>query len=196
MLLADEINFATHLPQSDDARKRVLIFFIPGNPGLVEYYRQFLDIIRRRLNDRVSHHNTQYYISGGSLAGFDLNSGSRQTLAISTGLPLSLDNQVEDVYARLQSTAATLRAENDIQGDLPVVVIGHSIGAYMVLETVAKWKRLAKQGPTNMKIAAGLCLFPTIYELNLSPTGRQVGVRTMHRIPFMSRTNQILYHSL
>jgi len=180
MLLADEINFATHLPPSDNARKRVLIFFIPGNPGLVEYYRQFLDIIRKRLNDRETHHGTQYRISGGSLAGFDVNSGSRQTPATSQGLPLSLDNQVEDVYARLQSTVTRLRAENDIQGDLPVVVIGHSIGAYMVLETVAKWKKLAKQGPTNMEITAGLCLFPTIYELNLSPTGRQVGVSTVH----------------
>jgi len=189
MPIADEINFTTHPPPSDDARKRVLIFFIPGNPGLVEYYRQFLDIVRKRLNDRVSHTGTQYYLSGGSLAGFDVKSGSRQTPATSQGLPLSLDNQVEDVYARLQSTVTRLRAENDIQGDLPVVLIGHSIGAYMVLETVAKWKEVAKQGPTNMKITAGLCLFSTIYELNLSPTGRQVGVRTKGRFAFTPGTN-------
>lgn len=189
MPLADEINSATHLPPSDDAQKRVLIFFIPGNPGLVEYYRPFLDIIRKRLNDRVSHTGTQYYISGGSLAGFGVNSGSRQAPATSTSLPLSLDNQVEDVYARLQSTVTRLRAENDVQGDLPVVLIGHSIGAYMVLETAAKWKKLAKEGPTNMAITAGLCLFPTIYELNLSPTGRQVGVRTAQHIALMPGIN-------
>ncbi|GAB7334786.1 hypothetical protein MBLNU13_g06706t2 [Cladosporium sp. NU13] len=29
-----------------------------------------------------------------------------------------------------------------------------------------------------MAITAGLCLFPTIYELNLSPTGRQIGPLT------------------
>jgi pimeloyl-ACP methyl ester carboxylesterase len=189
MLLADEINFTTQLPPSDDARKRVLIFFIPGNPGLVEYYRQFLDIIRKRLNDRVSNTGTQYFISGGSLAGFDVNFGSRQIPAASQGLPLSLDNQVEDVYARLQSTVTRLRAENHIQGDLPVVLVGHSIGAYMVLEAVAKWKKLAKQGPTNMEITAGLCLFPTIYELNLSPTGRQVGVSTIHHVASMPGTD-------
>lgn len=180
MLLADEINYATHLPPSDAAPKRALIFFIPGNPGLVEYYRRFLDIIRKRLNEHTSHTGTQYYLSGASLAGFDVSCGSRQTPAKSESLPLSLKNQVEDVYARLQSTVARLRAENDIKGDLPVVVIGHSIGAYMVLETVAKWKKLAEQGPTNMKVSAGLCLFPTIYELDLSPTGRQVGVRTIY----------------
>lgn len=182
MVLADEINFVTHLPPSEDVRKRVLIFFIPGNPGLVEYYRHFLDIIRNRLNDRVSHTGTQYYISGGSLAGFDVRPGSRREQDTSHGLPLSLDNQVEDVYTRLQSTVARLRAEKNVQSDLPVVLIGHSIGAYMVLETVAKWKRLAKQGSTNMAITAGLCLFPTIYELNLSPTGRQIGVSAMHYI--------------
>ena len=189
MPIADEINFTTTLPPSDDARKRVLVFFVPGNPGLVEYYRQFLDIIRKRLNDRVSHTGTQYHISGGSLAGFDVNPGSRREQARSQDLPLSLDSQVEDVYARLQSTVARLRAENNVQGDLPVVLIGHSIGAYMVLETVAKWKQLAKQGPTNMEITAGLCLFPTIYELNLSPTGRQVGVRTLHHIALMLETD-------
>ena len=189
MPIADEINSTTTLPPSDDARKRVLVFFVPGNPGLVEYYRQFLDIIRKRLNDRVSHTGTQYHISGGSLAGFDVHPGSRREQATSQGLPLSLDNQVEDVYARLQSTVAHLRAENNVQGDLPVVLIGHSIGAYMVLETVAKWKQLAKQGPTNMEITAGLCLFPTIYELNLSPTGRQVGVRTFHHIASMLETD-------
>jgi len=189
MLLADEINYTTHLHSSEDARKRVLIFFIPGNPGLVEYYRHFLEIIRKRLNDRVSHTGTQYFISGGSLAGFDVNAGSRKTPATSQSLPLSLDDEVEDVYARLKTTVARLRAENDIQGDLPVVVVGHSIGAYMVLETVARWKKLAKQGPTNMEISAGLCLFPTIFELFLSPTGRQVGVRTARHVMFMLCTN-------
>jgi pimeloyl-ACP methyl ester carboxylesterase len=176
MPLADEINYATLLPPSDGAPKRVLIFFIPGNPGLVEYYRHFLDIIRKRLNDRVSYTGTQYYISGASLAGFDVSPGSRQAPAATQGLPVSLDAQVEDVYARLQTTVSRLRNENSIQGDLPVVVIGHSIGAYMALETVAKWQELSQQGPTNMRLSAGICLFPTIYELALSPTGRQVGV--------------------
>jgi pimeloyl-ACP methyl ester carboxylesterase len=176
MPLADEINYTTLLPPSVGAQKRVLIFFIPGNPGLVEYYRQFLDIIRKRLNDQVSSTGTQYFISGASLAGFDVSPGSRQVPAASQGLPLSLDAQVEDVYARLQYTVSRLRDENSIQGDLPVVVIGHSIGAYMALETVAKWQKLAQHGPTNMRLSAGICLFPTIYELALSPTGRQVGV--------------------
>lgn len=180
MPLADEINYATLLPPSGDAGKRVLIFFIPGNPGLVEYYHHFLDIIRTRLNDNVSHTHTQYYISGASLAGFDVSPGSRQTPATNQSLPLSLDAQVEDVYARLQSTVLRLRVENNIEGDLPVIVVGHSIGAYMVLETVAKWQKLSQQSPTNMRLSAGLCLFPTIYELNLSPTGRQVGVRGLY----------------
>lgn len=179
MQLTDEINNVTLPPPSDSAQKRVLIFFVPGNPGLVEYYRHFLDIVRKRLNDRVSTTGTQYYISGASLAGFDVNHGSRQTSATSQGLPLSLDAQVEDVFERLKLTAARIRNDHNIQGDLPVVVIGHSIGAYMVLETVAKWQQIKQQSPTGMELIAGLCLFPTIYELALSPTGRKVGVRTI-----------------
>lgn len=185
MPLADEINYTVRLPAPAAARKHVLIFFIPGNPGLVEYYRNFLDIVRRRLDAQTSSQDTQYHLHGASLAGFDVGSGPRKIPVAAQGLPLSLDAQVEDVYSRLETTTARLRAENDIKGDLSVVVVGHSIGAYMVLQTIAKWQRQAQQGPTNMTLAAGVCLFPTIYELALSPTGRQVGVSA---VPFPRQT--------
>ena len=177
MVCSDEIECAIPPPIPDAAHERVLIFFIPGNPGLVEYYRHFLDIIRKQLITQDSKHNIGYYIHGASLAGFDVSPGSRQIPGKAQNLPLSLDEQVEDVYRRVERTVDRLRVRDSIAGDLPVILIGHSIGAYMVLQTVNKWQALAKQGPTNMRLSAGICLFPTIYELNLSPTGRQVGVR-------------------
>jgi len=177
MACSDEVEYFIPPPTPDTACKRVLIFFIPGNPGLVEYYRHFLDIIRRQLTTRESKHNIGYYIHGASLAGFDVSPGSRQTLSNAQTLPLSLDEQVEDVYRRVKRTVDRIRVRDSVQGELPVVLIGHSIGAYMVLQTANEWQTLAKQGPTKMKLSAGICLFPTIYELALSPTGRQVGVR-------------------
>lgn len=180
MACADEIDYTTLLPASNGPSKSVLIFFIPGNPGLVEYYRQFLAHIKKRLSSLVAHDDKssqqiQYFIHGASLAGFDI-SGSRKIPSATEGLPLSLDAQVEDVYRRLEATAARVRLENDIKGDLPVVVMGHSIGAFMTLQVVAKWQKLAKQHQTAMRLSAGVCLFPTIFELDISPTGRQVGV--------------------
>lgn len=186
MPLADEIDYATSLPTSAAARNHVLIFFIPGNPGLVEYYRQFLDIIRKRLDARPSNQNTQFHLHGASLAGFDV-SRSRKTPSASQDLPLSLDAQVKDVYSRLDTTVSRLRSEHDIKDDLSIVVIGHSIGAYMVLQTVAQWQKMARQGPTCMKLSAGICLFPTIYELAISPTGRQVGVSPVVRLRIWMR---------
>jgi pimeloyl-ACP methyl ester carboxylesterase len=177
MLCSDEIEYAVPPTAPDEAHVRVLIFFIPGNPGLVEYYRHFLDIIRNQLIARDSKNKIGYYIHGASLAGFDISPESRQIPTKVQTLPLSLDDQVEDVYRRVERTVDRLRARDSIEGDLPVILIGHSIGAYMVLQTVNKWQALAKQGPTNMRLSAGICLFPTIYELALSPTGRQVGVR-------------------
>jgi pimeloyl-ACP methyl ester carboxylesterase len=177
MACSDEVEYAIPPSSPDAAHKRVLVFFIPGNPGLVEYYRHFLDIIRGQLVTRKSKQNIGYYIHGASLAGFDVSQGSRQTLRNSHKLPLSLDEQVEDVYRRVERTVDRLRVRDSIEGDFPVILIGHSIGAYMVLQTVNKWQELAKQGPTNMRLSAGICLFPTIYELALSPTGRQIGVR-------------------
>jgi pimeloyl-ACP methyl ester carboxylesterase len=176
MVCSDEIQYAVPPPTPNAAHERVLIFFIPGNPGLVEYYRPFLDIIRKQLTTRESKHNIGYYIHGASLAGFDINPGSRQIPSKVQSLPLSLDEQVDDVYRRLERTVDHLRVRDSIEGDLPVILIGHSIGAYMVLQTVNKWQALAKQGLTNMRLSAGICLFSTIYELALSPTGRQVGV--------------------
>lgn len=176
MACSDELEYFIPPPTTDAAHERVLVFFIPGNPGLVEYYRHFLDIIRRQLTTRESKRNISYYIHGASLAGFDISPGSRQTLSKVQTLPLSLDEQVEDVYRRVERTVDRLRVKDSIEGDLPVILIGHSIGAFMVLQTVNKWQGLAKQGPTNMTLSAGICLFPTIYELALSPTGRHVGV--------------------
>lgn len=181
MACADEIDYDTHLPPSSSSPcKTVLIFFIPGNPGLVEYYRQFLTHLKKRLSTPTKHNdqsdaNTNYLIHGASLAGFDV-SGSRNIPSATQDLPLSLDAQVEDVYSRLEATAARVRLENHIEGDLPVVVMGHSIGAYMALQVVAKWQESSKQRATHMRLSAGICLFPTIFELNISPTGSQVGV--------------------
>lgn len=186
MPLADEIDYATSPPRSAAAHKYVLIFFIPGNPGLVEYYRQFLDIVRKRLDARSSSQDTQFHLHGASLAGFDV-SGSRKTPSASQDLPLSLDAQVEDVYNRLDMTVSRLRSEHDIKDDLSIVVVGHSIGAYMVLQTVAQWQKMSRQGPTYMKLSAGICLFPTIYELATSPTGRQVGVSPVARFRIWMR---------
>lgn len=177
MACADEIDLTTLLPPSDTPSKSILIFFIPGNPGLVEYYRQFLSRLKKRLSSDPSQQQTQYFIHGASLAGFDI-SGSRRIPSSTESLPLSLDAQVEDVYSRLEATAARVRLENDIQGDLLVVVMGHSIGAYMTLQAVAKWQEMAKERETRIKVSAGICLFPTIFELDISPTGRQVGVST------------------
>lgn len=177
MICSDEIEYEVPPPRPDAAHKRVLIFFVPGNPGLVEYYHQFLDIIRNQLITRESKQNVGYYMHGASLAGFDVSPGSRQIPSKVQPLPLSLDAQVEDVYRRVERTVERLRVRDSIEGDLPVILIGHSIGAYMVLQTADKWLSLAKQGPTNMRLSAGICLFPTIYELSLSPTGRRVGVR-------------------
>lgn len=181
MSISDEINLSTLPPASGIAQNYVLIFFIPGNPGLVEYYRPFLINLKKNLDSQISQNesqlkDTQYLIYGASLAGFDVNPGSRQTPSTAQDFPLSLDAQVDDVYTRLESTAKRLCIEHDIKSDLPVVVIGHSIGAYMALQTVARWQESAKAGPTHTRASTGICLFPTIYELNLSPTGRKVGV--------------------
>jgi hypothetical protein len=46
------------------------IFFLPGNPGLVEYYAGFLESLHQSLNS-ASSSSPGFHVSGCSFAGFE-----------------------------------------------------------------------------------------------------------------------------
>lgn len=136
----------------------LLIFLLPGNPGLVSYYRSYLAHLHSLCASALPRISTT--IHACSLSGFS-------TTPHNTPL-LDLNGQIAYMDAALgqawnEACAAAGR-------DVKVVLLGHSVGAYMLLELVRR-----RRGG-NMRIVGGVCLTPTVVDLRGSPSGQKVGV--------------------
>lgn len=63
-----------------------------------------------------------------------------------------------------------------------VVLVGHSIGAYMAVELMARHlARRPEHAPPRPNLRHGLLLFPTLASLGLSRAGRRA--RLLRRLP-------------
>lgn len=162
-----------------------LVYMIPGNPGLIEYYREFRDYLATNL--ATDSNKVQYVLGGRSLGGFELSAPtSRPNDATSSTSPFNLQEQVSFVETQIKAEAKRLRDEHGhpcaSTNPLRIILIGHSIGAYILLEIIARRQaqpNLDHGGnPTDatFDIAGGICLFPTIVDIAKSPSGRKVSV--------------------
>lgn len=111
--------------QTTTPARRSLIYFIPGNPGLVEYYREYLTCLRGLLDERDRESKRGTAAPGGSGAAAAAAAG--------------VDPMVYDVYGRNlpgfedgESGAGTLVLEDVIEGvweDVKrVVAAGNGVG--------------------------------------------------------------------
>ncbi|KAK0652814.1 hypothetical protein B0T16DRAFT_388015 [Cercophora newfieldiana] len=168
------------LPSShkDGARRdKVLIFFIPGNPGLIAYYQPFLNTLRALLNEAESHPSstTSYHIHGQNLLGF-----TDTDHAVPFGPrphaipPFTLEDQITHVSSTL---AGTLTA-----GFAKVLLIGHSVGAYIAIEAFHRHHVSRKATPS---LHSAILLFPTISHIARSPNGKRLSL--LADTPFLDR---------
>ena len=161
-------------PKSERS-KRVLIYFICGNPGLIQYYRDFLYYLYGMLN----HDNgkIEFEIFGESLAGFETQSTPNY---LNKPPPYNLQEQIEIVEQRLNGRMTGRKATQ-------VILIGHSVGAYILMELLARrqasQKLAGRKETTESEIVGGICLFPTIVDLAKSPRGRIAAVCTSRHPP-------------
>lgn len=180
----------TLLPTSSTGarHKPLLIYFICGNPGLIEYYHAFLLQIRRQLE--ATGHGDNITIYGASHDGFEIHPETSRTA--SHPPPYSLQEEIEAVKRRLQfktSQLAGLHPDEPLQ----VVLMGHSVGSYMLLEVLAWWqkhKTWEKQKIYNL--VGGVCLFPTVIDIAKSPRGRVLSVS----YPFPPRQERCVFPRL
>jgi hypothetical protein len=194
-------------------RRRYLIFVVTGNPGLIEYYRPFMTHLFAQLtasassvgNNGSNEEEVEFQVCGHSLQGFEIaeeapanrrGRGRRRWLR-----PFGLREQVRFVEARLGEAVARMQqqyaqeAEDEkaaavggVDGLAPlsppkVVLVGHSVGAYILLELVRRHReRLEQRMKGEMvevgeemlvepDIVGGICLFPTVMEINRSVKG-------------------------
>ncbi|KAI9823798.1 MAG: hypothetical protein M1826_007619 [Phylliscum demangeonii] len=158
------------------------IFFITGNPGLIGYYEPFLTTLSALLADDGSGRSISFHILGASLAGFEVSSVGRQAHHHAPPPPHGLLRQIELAEERLchfVSPAAGDGCPTRRSRALPkVLLIGHSVGAYILLEII---RRHHHQTDTTspcrgrLSIRGGILLFPTVTHLLRSPSGLRFG---------------------
>ncbi|OCK78600.1 hypothetical protein K432DRAFT_301615 [Lepidopterella palustris CBS 459.81] len=162
-----------------------IVFFITGNPGLISYYTTFLTHLHALLcisNERAR--TAQIHIYGRSLAGFEVDDRSTSS-STSQGLgspPYSLNAQIiateEALRAVVRDERERLRKEGDGTGDVRVVLMGHSVGAYILLEILRRGREVLMmgvdgEGEDGLRISGGICLFPTVVHIASSKSGRR-----------------------
>ncbi|KAI0438808.1 hypothetical protein F4803DRAFT_564974 [Xylaria telfairii] len=151
---------------STNDSQHVLVFFVPGNPGLIGYYAPFLSALRDLLDATASLQAIGFHIHGQNLAGFIDEDHEPFT---SQRKPHDLEYQIQHIL----HTVSGLRIESGPKQGRPydhVVMMGHSVGSYIALETYHRVFRAPSLAP-ELRLASGILLFPTIDHIADSPSG-------------------------
>lgn len=193
--LQDSIHLTTQPATSRAGTRNVLIYFIPGNPGLISYYATCLAHLRSLLQPLTDETGTTFSLVGNSLAGFHLHGTQTTGSDGQTPLPLNLEQQVGDVETRISLESKAIgekqRRSGHGSGDVEVILIGHSVGAYITMCLLSRQaQRTRISSPTSFKITAAIGLFPTVIDLAASPRGQQA--RCIAHVPFISHFLQLL----
>ncbi|PVI07711.1 hypothetical protein DM02DRAFT_608793 [Periconia macrospinosa] len=142
-----------------------IIYFITGNPGLIGYYRNFLT----HLYGLLSTDTIRVHIYGRSLSGFEVD----PVKATKHAPPYSLEDQILHSTIALEEQVRKIQEEDSSQ-DTRVILMGHSVGAYILLEVTRRMMIKAKaQGGVGVRVVGGICLFPTITHIAKSSSGRK-----------------------
>lgn len=148
---------------------------------MIEYYRKFLTCLIA--SPRLQRQDLRFYSGGTSLGGFELDPQNRP--AGIQHLPLTLREQISLTYQRLRHATIALKEQLGTtdqwpEGPLRVILVGHSVGTYMILELLAQRRRELKKMDASINqdysIIGAISLFPTIVDLTKSPNGRKVGL--------------------
>ena len=149
------------------------VFFIPGNPGCIGFYNTFLLLLSRLLTD---HHVD---ICGYSLAHFIDHPG--QDIEPEGNKHISLQGQISYVENLLRAhfVDQPAIAQDARTGKVPsIIIVGHSVGAYIGLEVLRRWRMSSGTAldKGKIKIVGFLGLWPTITWIGSSPSGRRAVV--------------------
>lgn len=172
------------------------IFFITGNPGLIAYYHTFLSLLSSKLASSASSDSSRdcdyrkFQVYGHSLAGFELpesesGTGTQQQQS-ETGC-YDLEEQICFVQRRLDEFIVE---NNNGNGKQKVILIGHSLGAYIAMEVLRRHRERQKTKSqtdevteqAEFDIIGGVMLFPTVVDIAKSPSGEKLTVRNLHTL--------------
>ena len=92
--------------------------------------------------------------------------------------PIGLKATIQNVEDLIYQQIELHRKGNPSKETLPkVILIGHSVGAYILLEIIRQHKKRIDQGDEgDFDLIGGILLFPTIVNIAKSPLGLFVSV--------------------
>lgn len=128
---------------------KMLILVIPGNPGMIEFYKDFMETIYVTLGMRVP-------VWGISHSGH-VKEPSGVTMP-----PLHGNETLYGLHAQIEHKISFV--ENFVPKDYSLILVGHSIGCYISMELMSS--------VVGAQVSKSVLLFPTIERLALSPQGR------------------------
>ncbi|KAK3498898.1 uncharacterized protein B0T23DRAFT_400615 [Neurospora hispaniola] len=179
--------------------KRYLLFFISGNPGLIDYYAPFFTHLRSLLNELESKSAASsspghqqpitFHIYGQNLIGFSDSDHAPFVPGSPDTEPFVLEEQISHLYDSLVSL-------NETEGPFDEIILaGHSVGSFLSLEILHR--SLSSSQPSSLKllpITTALLLFPTIHQMHLSPSGLRLS--RIRSIPFLDQYTHVLAKSV
>ena len=158
----------------DGKSQDYLIYFLPGNPGLIQFYRPFISKLDTLLSASSTTESSQFHIYGHSHKGFETTQNGKEFKP--PRYPLGLEQQIKEQELLLYDR---IRSHRSRTGQTPkVILMGHSVGCYMLLELVQHHRGKIEEGEEDFDLIGGILLFPTITDIAKSPLGMVFGVRT------------------
>jgi hypothetical protein len=180
---------------SDYKKPTYHLFFIPGNPGLITYYKDFLKSLRLQLSvdTDCKTRDVKFHVLGTSLGGFELDHYKNACDPVRTAPPYSLKEQVAYVERRIRQHVDRCHEELPVDADTGyvkgepslrarksnIILIGHSVGTYIALEVIRRLQERRREGAgkdANWGVVGGIMLFPTIVDIAKSPMGVRLAV--------------------
>ena len=178
---ASEIHLSNPTPTTPHKRAYI-IFFITGNPGLIEYYRTFLTHVYGLLGSFLASGPgpagaTGLHVYGRSLCGFETAGAVNGARGECGGgrPPFSLQEQISGTQEALERVVREV-GEREGTRDVRVVLMGHSVGAYILLEVVRRLREKVQRDREAVRVVGGVCLFPTVTHIAKSDSGRKATV--------------------
>ncbi|KAK9369412.1 hypothetical protein V1509DRAFT_620747 [Lipomyces kononenkoae] len=145
-------------PESDEIG---MIFMIPGNPGLPQYYVPFLSLVRQQLPG--------WRIVCVSQAGCDTISSAFRYTDFSEQRYYSLDDQVEHKLDVLLEMLEKHKYLGLACSTKQVILIGHSVGCWLMQHLLIR----IRNADLRIAIRLAILLFPTIKNIGESVAGVQ-----------------------
>lgn len=174
--IPDALHLLPSLRPSPTSRTTYILYFIPGNPGLISYYTTFLSHLLKLLTSNPTPPSIE--IHGRSLSGFEVHPTTQRDG------PYTVDQQIAHSEADVRRIVRDARRQGEGK-DVKVILMGHSLGTYMVLELVRRLRK-DEDKEDGVIVAGGVCLFATVMELAKSDSGVKArGVLSLPYFPLM-----------